>query len=438
VKKTIGMISLGCNKNQVDTEQMLYPLMQAGYTMVEDAEEAELIIINTCGFIDAAKEESIQAILEAGELKKEGKVKRILVTGCLSQRYGSELKDELPEVDGFIGVNQYAEILPIVERVLQGEKVAEFLPKGNGDGRRTLISPKHSVYIRIAEGCSTGCSYCAIPRIRGRYVSRPMEEIIEECRYFVENGAKELIIIAQDTSYYGKDLYGKYMLKELLAEISKLDVPWIRVLYTYPERIDDELLEFMAQTPNIVKYLDMPLQHIDDDILSRMGRHATEQGIRSLIDKIESYGGFTIRTSLICGFPGETEAQHEKLLSFVKEGRIHRLGAFAYSQEEGTLAASYPDQVEEETKARRAEEILLTQQEVSYERNQRRIGTVEEVLIDEFDEDLNLYIGRSQSEAPGVDGEVYLSSMEPLMIGSIIRAEVTQAEEYDVMSEVLV
>ena len=437
MREAIGMISLGCNKNQVDTEQMLYPLVHNGYTMVEEAEDADLLIINTCGFIDAAKEESIQAILEAAELKQRGKVRRVLVTGCLSQRYGEELAKELPEVDGFIGVNQYGDIARIVERVLSGERVQEFSACSRPNGRRVLISPRHSVYIRIAEGCSTGCSYCAIPRIRGGYVSRTMEDILAECQEYVQNGAQELILIAQDTSYYGKDLYGEYRLYDLLTAISRLDAPWIRVLYTYPERIDSRLLALMANTPNIVNYLDMPIQHVDDGVLSAMGRHATEAGIRSLLEEIASYGCFTVRTSLICGFPGETESQHQKLLNFVREGHIHRLGAFAYSQEEGTRAAAFPCQLPEEVKARRAEEVLLAQQQVSLRRNQRRVGTIEQVLVDGYDDTLCLYIGRSQSEAPGVDGEIYLSSERPLAIGQFVDARVIQAEEYDVMSEVL-
>ena len=432
----IGVVSLGCNKNQIDTEQMLAALNFAGYDLVDDIEHAELLIINTCGFIDSAKEESIQAILEGAALKQQGSLRYILVTGCLAERYREQLLEELPEVDGMIGVHQYGEILTIVSKIFEGEHPVCFTKLQQKNYGRLRIGLQHQAFLRIAEGCSTGCTYCAIPKIRGPYQSRAKEEILKECHELIQQGIQELVIIAQDTSFYGKDLYGKFCFPQLLDEISSLPIPWVRVLYAYPERIQDDLIEVMCAHSNILPYLDLPLQHIDDTILKRMGRQTTEGSIRRLLERLKKADPkFALRTSLISGFPGESKLQHQRLVSFVREGFFDHIGVFEYSQEEGTKAASYPDQIPEEIKKERAAEVMAAQQEISYVKNMNRLGSVERVLVDEFDWDIGMYIGHTYREMPSIDGDVYVTSAQELAPGSFVKVKITQAKEYDVLGE---
>ena len=436
----IGMISLGCSKNRVDTEQMLAELKQAGYALTLFANQADVLIINTCSFIESAKMESIETILEQIAQRREDGQQKILVTGCLPERYREELAQELPEVDGFIGVNQYGDIVSIVQRILNGERVLDFdMHHAQPNAGRILTTPQHYAYVRIAEGCDLHCTYCAIPSIRGPYRSRPMEEIVQECKQLVQQGVQELILIAQDTSYYGKDLYGKPMLAQLLTNVAQSGAKWVRVLYCYPERITEELLHTMAGTDNIVPYLDMPLQHVDDAILRAMGRPTNEAKIRALLTRIEQIGQFyhrpfTLRTTLIAGFPGETQTQHERLVSFVQEGHFDHLGAFAYSQEEGTKAALLEAQLDESTKQKRASAIMSAQAPIPQRRNQMHLHQKMEVLIEHWDEKAHTAIGRIASQAPEVDGVVILPNCpHPCMPGTWQRCLIQQAKEYDLI-----
>lgn len=436
--KTMGIISLGCSKNRLDTEGMLYALVQEGFTIVNELEQADLLIVNTCSFIRSAKEESIEAILQAAQVKAQRDGTKLLVTGCLPERYRQELAQELPEVDAFVGVNQYGDIVHIVRRIFDGEHITEFnsltpLPPG-----RVRTTPRHLAYVRIAEGCDHRCAYCAIPAIRGPYRSRPMEEIVSECRQLVEDGVKEIVLIAQDTSYYGNDLYGAFCLPALLQKIDTLGARWVRILYVYPERITRELLETMAHSRSIVPYLDLPLQHVNDEILRSMGRPTTQAKLRALLDEIASLGrAFTLRTTFITGFPGETEAQFEELRSFVKEGHFAHVGAFAYSKEEGTRAAAMKDQIAQRTKESRKNALLKAQQPVSRAYMQSAVGSVMPVLVEEYDADICMYVGRAMSQAPEVDGVTYVTSPVPLVLGEIVRCKITQANEYDWMGEAL-
>lgn len=417
---------------------MLYELTQNGFTIVEDLEQADLLIVNTCSFIQSAKEESIEAILQTAEIKSKHEGSKLLVTGCLPERYREELAQELPEVDAFVGVNQYGDIVNIVERMFEGQQIQEYdkltpLPLG-----RVRTTPKHSVYIRIAEGCDHACAYCAIPSIRGPYRSRPMEEIVEECRQMIADGAKELILIAQDTSYYGKDLYGEFCLSKLLQKIDTLGAQWVRILYVYPERITDELLQTIVQSKSIVPYLDLPLQHVNDEILRAMGRPTTKQKLSDLLNKIQNTGKqFTLRTTFITGFPGETEDQFEELISFVKEGYFAHVGAFAYSKEEGTRAAKMKNQIPKRVKEKRRNLLLAAQQPISRGHMENAIGQIKQVVIEEYDADICMYIGRAESQAPEVDGITYISSQTPLRIGHMVPCRIVQANEYDWMGEAL-
>lgn len=436
--KTMGVISLGCSKNRLDTEGMLYALVQEGFTIVNELEQADLLIVNTCSFIQSAKEESIEAILQAAKVKEQRDGAKLLVTGCLPERYRQELAQELPEVDAFVGVNQYGEIVDIVRRMFGGEHVMDFetlvpLPVG-----RVRTTPRHLAYVRIAEGCDHKCAYCAIPAIRGPYRSRPMEEIVNECRQLVQDGVKEIVLIAQDTSYYGKDLYGTFCLPELLQKIDMLGAQWVRILYVYPERITRELLETIAHSRSIVPYLDLPLQHVNDEMLRAMGRPTTQSKLRALLDEIAALGRvFTLRTTFITGFPGETAEQFSDLLAFVKEGHFAHMGAFAYSKEEGTRAAEMAGQIAKRTKESRKNALLKAQQPVSRAYMQSAVDSVLPVLVEEYDEDICMYVGRAMSQAPEVDGVTYVTSPVPLKLGEIVRCKITQANEYDWMGEAL-
>lgn len=435
----IGVISLGCSKNRIDTELMLgYLLKNKDFNLVTDESEADVIIINTCGFIDDAKTEAIENILEAAEYKKTGNLKKLIVTGCLTKRYNTELAKEMPEIDAMLGINQYHKIAEVVASAgdtqyieTEGEFYShDFL-------QRVITTPSHYAYIRISDGCNNFCSFCAIPYIRGRYTSRKMEDIIEEAKMLIDKGVKEIILIAQDTTRYGIDIYKKPMLKELLESISELKVDWIRLLYAYPETLTDDVLDLMAQKDNICKYIDLPLQHINDDILKSMNRRSDSVLIKDRLKKIRSYPcGFTIRTSLIVGYPGETEQQFEELLEFLKEYPIDRVGAFAYSKEEGTKAYNMPDQIDEEVKQDRLNRLSAAQEEVNDKLNKEKIGKEVKVIIDDYDEDVFMYVGRSEAEAPEVDEPILITAQNELNYGEFYNIIIKDAKQYNQIGEI--
>lgn len=429
----VGMVSLGCSKNRVDSEVLLGILRDNGYEIVPDPEEADIVFVNTCGFIESAKEESIDAIFEMAEYKKTGKLKKLFVTGCLSQRYPDELLQEIPEVDGFMGVSDYARTMEMLKKAEEGEK-----PVFTSDGERflstdrVLTTPPYTAYIKTSDGCDNKCTYCAIPLIRGAYRSRPYDDIISECRQLVKNGVKELIFIAQDTSRYGNDFPEKtLLLPKLLKEASEIEgVEWVRVLYCYPDTVTDELLETIRDNPKICPYLDLPLQHIDDTLLKRMNRRGTSAHIKSILEKVRSYGIF-VRTTMIVGFPGETDEQFETLLDFVREFRFDRLGAFTFSPEEGTPAAEFEDQVDEDVKQMRLDQLMLLQQEISLESNKERIGKTVKVLVEDFED--GYYIGRSPLEAPDIDGVIKIDTDLELAAGDFVTVRITDCDAYDLM-----
>lgn len=434
----IGVISLGCPKNRIDTELMLgYILKNNNYSVVTDESKADVIIINTCGFIDEAKTEAIDTILEAAEYKKTGNLKKLIITGCLTKRYNVELAKEMPEVDAMLGVNQYHKIAEVIDSV-NDEQIVE--TEGElyeyNYLQRIITTPPHYAYLRIADGCNNFCSFCAIPYIRGRFASRKIEDIIDEAKMLIDKGVKEIILVAQDTTRYGIDIYGKPMLKELLEKISDLDIKWIRVLYTYPETLTDELLDVMASRDNICKYIDMPIQHINDDILKSMNRRSDSTMIKNRIKKIRSYPcSFTLRTSLIVGYPGETDEQFYELLEFLKEYPIDRVGAFTYSREEGTKAYDMPDQIEEIIKEERLNKLLAVQEQVNDNLNKKKIGSIVPVIIDDYDEDIFMYIGRSQGEAPEVDEPILIASPDELNFGEFYNIVIKNAKQYNQIGE---
>lgn len=410
---TVGMVSLGCAKNRVDAEMMLYSLRQAGYKIVEEAAMADVAIINTCGFIESAKQESIDEILELAQLKKEGKIKGIIATGCLAERYRDQMMKELYEIDAVVGIGANEQIAEIVGKVLDKQKVETFPDKRQLplEGGRIQSTAYYYAYLKIAEGCDNKCTYCAIPMIRGRYRSRDMENIIEEAKTLAENGVKELIVIAQDTTKYGVDLYGEYRLAALLRELCKIEkLQWVRVLYCYPECITDELIEVFAEEDKLLKYIDMPLQHCDEKILKRMCRKGSREELTALIKKLrERIPGLVLRTTFITGFPGETEEQFNELAEFVNEVKFERMGCFPYSQEEDTPAARMPDQIDDDVKEQRAD-ILMEQQQLIMERyNETLLGKEIEVLVEGFDRYAECFFGRSKADAPDVDGKVFFT-----------------------------
>lgn len=437
----IGMVSLGCNKNQVDAERMLYKIREAGYQLVADAALSDIVIVNTCGFIESAKQEAIETILEFGKLKEEGRIKKIIVTGCLAERYKSEVAELLPEADAVIGLGCNDDILNVIDKVLANRRPLEFanklcLPMEGGRVQTTL--PFYS-YLKVAEGCSNCCTYCAIPAIRGKFRSVPMEKLIEEAKSLAERGVKELNIIAQDSTRYGEDLYGESKLPELLTELCKIEkLKWIRILYCYPERITDKLLDVIAKEDKIVKYIDVPVQHCCEDILKKMNREGSEEYLRSLMAKIrEKVPNVTIRTTLITGFPSETEEQFNQLADFVKDMRFDRLGCFAYSQEEGTKAAQMPDQIDEETKQRRADVIMEQQQIIMAQNNEKMIGSTVEVVTEGYDRYGECYFGRSAADAPDIDGKIFFRSPErKLTSGSFVKVKITETLDYDLIGEI--
>lgn len=424
----IGMISLGCPKNQVDAEMMLSSLCEDGFEIVGEVEGADIVIINTCGFIGDAKKEAIDTILEVCQLKNEGSVGAVVVTGCLAQRYKDEIMNEIPEVDAVVGIGANGDIAKICRDVLKSKKVNIFPPKLSLplEGGRVLTTPSHYAYLKIAEGCSNCCTYCAIPKIRGKFRSREMENIIAEARSLAENGVKELIVVAQDTTKYGIDLYGELKLSSLLRELCRIDgIEWIRTLYCYPESITDELIETMATEDKICKYIDIPLQHCDGDVLKRMNRRGDRESLTALINKLrQRIPGIVIRTTFIVGFPGETEENFESLCEFADEMKFDRYGCFAYSAEEDTPAAVMENQVDEDLKADRAGIMNSQQQRIFEDKLDALTGKEMTVIVDGFDEDEMLYFGRSYMDAPEIDTVVIISCEEELLPGQFVTGKV--------------
>lgn len=438
----ILFISLGCDKNLVDSEVMLGLLDAKGYQIVDDETQADIIVINTCCFVHDAKEESIQTILEMAEYKTEGRLKALIVTGCLAQRYRQEIIDEIPEVDAVLGTTAYDKIVEAVEEALAGVGHVE-LENVNAlplvDTKRLVTTGGHYAYMKIAEGCDKHCTYCIIPKLRGNYRSVPMERLIQEAKDLAEQGVKELILVAQETTLYGKDIYGEKSLHKLLRELCKVDgIRWIRILYCYPEEIDDNLIQVMKEEKKLCHYLDLPIQHANDEILKRMGRRTSKAQLEEIIGKLKrEIPDITLRTTLITGFPGETEEQHEELKAFVDEMEFDRLGVFTYSLEEDTPAAEMPDQIPEEVKEDRQAEIMELQQEIAFAQAEDMIGEEVLVMIEGKVADENAYVGRTYKDAPGVDGLIFINTDEELMSGDFARVKVTGAVEYDLIGELL-
>ena len=437
----IFCISLGCDKNLVDTEMMLGLLNKDGYTFTDDEHEADMVVVNTCCFIGDAKEESVNTILEMAELKKEGRCKALIVTGCMAQRYKQEILDEIPEVDGILGTSTYDEISNVLKKVLGGSRESCFhdlnaLP--NVEVPRVVTTGGYYAFLKIAEGCDKRCTYCIIPDLRGSYRSVPMERLIEEAKQLASQGVRELILVAQETTLYGIDLYKKKSLPKLLHELCKIPgIQWIRIQYCYPEEITQELIETIREEEKVCNYLDIPIQHASDRILKRMGRRTNQKQLREMIASLRSQiPDIALRTTLISGFPGETEEDQEEVMRFVDEMEFERLGVFAYSQEEDTPAAEFPDQVPQELKEERRDEIMELQQEISYEKSQSMIGKVLEVMIEGKVADENAYVGRTYMDAPGVDGLIFINTDLDLMSGDFVRAKVTGALEYDLIGEI--
>lgn len=437
---TVGMISLGCPKNQIDAEIMLADLQKDGFTLVGDAALAEVVIINTCGFIESAKGESIEQILEMGLLKKEGRIKRIVVTGCLAERYREELAKEIPEADVILGIGSNKKLCEAIkESLAKDERIESYGEKTDLalEGDRVLTTLPFYAYLKIAEGCDNCCTYCAIPSIRGRFRSRDMESIVSEAKSLARAGVKELVVVAQDTTRYGLDLYKKPMLPELLSRLNEIEgIKWIRVLYAYPEMIDDELCKAIATLPKVVKYLDMPMQHANGEVLRRMNRRGDRESLTALVNKIRTIvPDIVLRTTLIAGFPGETEKQFCELCEFLKETKIERVGCFAYSREEGTPAAEFEDQIDSETAQRRAEIIMTAQQRVVDEYNEKMLGKTLEVVVEGFDKYGECYFGRSAFDAPDIDGKIFFASERGLAIGDFVNVEIVDAMDYDLMGQ---
>lgn len=440
--KKLLFISLGCDKNLVDSEFMIGMLTAEGVVMCDDETEAEIIIINSCCFINDAKEESINTILEMAEYKKTGNCKALIVTGCLAQRYQDEIKTEIPEVDAILGTNSYDAIAEAVRVALnknfyKNMNTLEGLPKVTT--KRTVTTGGHFAYLKIAEGCNKNCTYCIIPSIRGRYRSVPMEDLVAQAKELAENGVKELILVAQETTLYGIDLYGEKSLHRLLDELNKIaGLFWIRIMYCYPEEIYEELIESMIRNKKVCHYLDMPIQHCNDAMLRRMGRRTNQA---QLIEKInylrERIPDITLRTTLICGFPGETQEMHEELMQFINDMEFDRLGAFAYSPEEGTPAAEFEDQIEEEVKLDWQADVMELQEEVIFDKNETLIGLTTYAFIEGKVADENAYIGRTYRDAPNVDGYIFIQTEEELMTGDIVKVKVVGAYEYDLIGEIV-
>lgn len=439
IKYRVGMISLGCPKNQVDGEMILAKLKNSGYEIVTEIEDSDVMIINTCGFIDDAKQEAIDTILEVAEYKNAGLISAIVVTGCLAERYQDEIIKEMPEVDAVVGIGANSDIVKICNKALCGVSTAFFpnkcyLPL---DGERLISTPSHWAYIKISEGCDNKCSYCAIPGIRGEFRSRRIESIIQEAQELVSNGVKEIILVAQDTTKYGKDIYGEYSLDRLLEELVKIDgIKWIRLFYCYAHRITDRLIDVIAKNDKICKYIDIPLQHADDTVLKNMNRVGTSNEYRYVIEKMRSLiPGLALRTTFMVGFPGETEKQFEHLCDFVKEMQFDKMGCFAFSPEEDTPAFDMENQIDDDVKKRRQEIIMTTQLFITEQVNKNRVGKVYEVVVDDVKDDR--YFGRSYMDAPEIDSAIVFSSNEKLNIGDFVNVIITDFDGYDLIGEVL-
>ncbi len=439
MKYNIGMVSLGCAKNQTDAETMLAILKNDGYKIVNDPETADIIIVNTCGFIDSAKQESINAILEMAEYKTDGRCKLLIVTGCLAERYSKDITDELPEVDAILGTGDYDRIAEVIKSAFESDKmpvITNNIDRTPECGLpRILLTPPYSAYLKIADGCDNNCTYCAIPKIRGHFRSRKAEDIIKEAKQLAKDGVKELILIAQDTTRYGKDI--DTSLAELLDELAEIDgIEWIRVHYYYTEAITKELIDTMAKHDKICNYIDMPIQHADNYILRRMARRTTVEEIEEKICYIrKTLKNCYIRTSIIVGFPGETDEHFNNLYNFVKHTRFDRMGVFTYSQEEGTAAADFADQIDDDIKQTRYDKLMSLQQEISLELNRAKIGSVLEVIVEGYDEDNYLFYGRSRGDSIDVDGKVYFGTEDEVMPGDIINVKILDASEYDLTGQ---
>lgn len=434
----VGMVSLGCPKNQVDAEHMLFDLKQQGFEIIADAALADVVIVNTCGFIESAKQEAIDTILELSELKKEGRIKALIATGCLAERYRDEMVKEMPELDAVIGLGSNGSLCDIIREVLADNKQVCAYGENTDlclEGGRIISTEPFSAYIKIAEGCSNCCTYCAIPSIRGAFRSRRIEDIVEEAKWLAQNGVTELVVVAQDTTRYGEDIYGKSELPKLLKELCKIDgFKWIRTLYCYPERITDELLDTIASEEKLVKYIDMPLQHCNGDILRRMNRSGDRQSLTQLVEHIrQKIPGVILRTTLIVGFPGESDEQFEELCEFVKQVRFERLGCFAFSPEEGTPAFDMLDQVHLKTRERRAEIIMEEQMLISDEFNEKCCGKTLQVVCEGFDRYAECYYGRSAYDAPEIDGKVFFMSEKKVAVGEYVNVLVDDTLDYDLI-----
>lgn len=434
-KTKIGIVSLGCAKNRVDTEVMLGILGDVGYEIVSEPKDAEIIIVNTCAFIDDAKEESINTVLEMAEYKND-KCRYLIMTGCMAERYHDEILEELPEVDAVVGTGDYHKIAEVVKGVQKGEKPVLFghiddeIPEGFP---RMISTGGKTAYLKISDGCDNKCTYCIIPKLRGKYRSRPMEDILNEAKELADSGVREIILIAQDTTRYGYDTHGKEMLSVLLSELAKVEnLHWIRVHYMYPESITDSMIDVFSQEPKVVKYMDIPIQHINNRVLKRMGRKNTKEETEELIKKLRNkIPDLTIRTTLIAGFPGETEEEFSELLEFAKWARFEKLGAFAYSVEDGTAAAKLPDQLDEETKISRQERVMEVQSEISIGVQKERLGKIVEVICEGYDEENLMYFGRSQADSLDVDGTVYFATEDEVKIGEFVWVKILDTDNYD-------
>lgn len=435
----IAFVSLGCAKNLVNTEQMMALCRQAGHTITGEPEGADVAVLNTCGFIESAKSEAIDNILQLGRLKEEGKLKKLLVAGCLTQRYADDIRQELPEVDGMLGTGSYTDVVTAVEELMAGEKAEHFagINTTYEDGERMVTTPGYTAYLKIAEGCSNGCAFCIIPKLRGRYRSRSMDAVLAEARELSQAGVKELIVIAQDITRYGMDRKDGSSLAGLLGELCKLDFHWVRLHYLYPEVITDDLIETMAKNPKIVHYLDIPIQHCNDKILKAMRRHTTKADIQALFAKLrKAMPDVVLRTSLICGLPGEGEAEFEELCQFLREEKLQRAGVFQFSPEEGTLAAAMDGQVDPDTAQRRVELVVDLQSRVMDEYNEQRLGTVMEVLCEGFDSQAGCYVGRTYADSVEIDGHVYFTAAGLVPAGSFVNVRITGTMDGDLTGEI--
>ncbi len=433
----IGMISLGCPKNQVDAELMLAKLEEAGFEIVNDAVGADAVIVNTCGFIEDAKKEAIENILDMAQLKEDGDLKKIIVTGCLAERYKQEVIDEMPEIDAIIGIGANDDIVQVCKDAIEGKQVVDFPPKEklSLNGSRLLTTPQYWAYLKIADGCSNCCTYCAIPQIRGRFRSRKIEDIVEEAQALAQSGVKEIVVVAQDTTRYGEDLYNKLMLPTLLDKLCEIDgIEWIRLLYCYPDRLTDELIDTIARQEKVLNYIDLPLQHSNADILKAMNRTGSTKELTELIKKLrEKIPDVVLRTTLITGFPGETKEAFEELAEFVKDIKFDRLGCFAYSPEEGTPAATFENQVEDEEKKHRGELIMQEQYDIFIDNNNKSIGKVYKVLTEGYDAYSDSYYGRCYKDAPEIDSKVIFACEDVIQEGEFVEVKILGTKDYDLL-----